>query len=288
MPKGIDSKILRKLDEWQEKVEAPPELVEFYRRLLCIQSRVEQQVGMPRPSLSSEAIRTRLEQGLPLIEFDELDLDWSLLQDVFVEVTSVFARYPGLFNPSPRSIVKVGVSHLHLREAVKAWYEETRLQAMMVADDVNEYLLEDIIRATLKPFLTGYAKALLNCVNQERWRRGYCPICGGNPDFSFLDKERGARWLLCSRCDTEWLFQRLECPYCSNRDQNEITYFAGDDGLYRLYVCERCKRYLKTIDLRQAKEEVMMPLERLFTLSIDAQAWQYGYGYSDEPDTLRS
>ena len=120
--------------------------------------------------------------------------------------------------------------------------------------------------------------------NNERCKRGYCPICGGNPDFAFLDKESGARRLVCCRCDTEWLFQRLECPYCGNQDQNTLAYFTDDNGLYRLYICEQCKQYLKTIDLRQAKDEVMIPLERLFTLGIDAQAQEYGYG-SDKPDT---
>ena len=114
-------------------------------------------------------------------------------------------------------------------------------------------------------------------MDQERWRRRYCPICGGNADFAFLDKERGARWLLCSRFAAEWLFQRLECPYCGTTDQNALAYFADDEGLYRLYVCEQCKRSLKAIDLRQAKSEVLIPLERLLTLDIDAQAKEYGY-----------
>jgi len=122
-------------------------------------------------------------------------------------------------------------------------------------------------------------------VNQERWRRGYCPICGGNPDFAFLDKERGARWLLCSGCDAEWLFQRLECPYCGTQDQDALAYFTDDEGLYRLYVCERCKRYLKALDLRQAKSEVLLPLERLFTFDIDAQAQEYGYSPCDRTYT---
>ena len=42
-------------------------------------------------------------------------------------------------------------------------------------------------------------------------------------------------------------------------------------------VCDRCKNYLKAIDLRQAKSEVLLPLERLYTLDIDSQAQQYGY-----------
>lgn len=277
MSVGVAGKMLKKLEGWTEKVEASPELVEFYRRLLRIQSIAERRVGMPQLDLNSEDISDRLDQGLPLIGFDELDLDWSLLQATFVKVTSAFAKHPKLFAPVPKSLVEIGGHHHYLKEAVRAWYKMTRLPTAVVPDGVDKCLLEDIIQATLKPFLVGYSKALLSSVNQERWRRGYCPICGGSPDFAFLDKKYGARWLLCSRCDTEWLFQRLECPYCGTRDQNALSYFTDDKGLYRLYVCENCKHYLKTIDLREAASEVLLPLERLYTLDIDRQAEENGY-----------
>ncbi len=104
------------------------------------------------------------------------------------------------------------------------------------------------------------------------WRRGYCPICGGKPNFAFLDKERGARWLLCSRCDAQWLFQ-----HCGTQDQNALAYFSSDDGLYRLYVCEQCKSYVKAIGLRQTEAEILLPLERVLTADMDRQAQEKGY-----------
>jgi FdhE protein len=282
MSVGLAGKMPGKLEIWTEKLEASPELIEFYRRLLRIQSITERRVGIPWLDLNSETINDRLEQGLPLIRFDELDLDWPLLQATFVEVNSAFAKHPKLFGPVPKSLVETRGYHHYLKETVRAWYEMTRLPTAVVPDGVDECLLEDIILATLKPFLAAYSKALASCVDQDRWRRGNCPICGGNPDFAFLDKEYGARWLLCSRCDTEWLFQRLECPYCGNRNQNTLAYFTDDDRLYRLYICEQCTQYLKAIDLRQAKEEVVVPHERLFTLPLDAQARDYGCSRGDK------
>lgn len=262
----------------QEKKEGTlPPLLEFYQRLLHIQSEVERRVGVPEPGLTSETISDRIEHGLPLVAFNELDLDWSLLPDILAKVTAVFADYAELFGQLPESLKDNGAAHFLTKEVVKAWFEGSRLPATIAADNINEPLLENIIQATLSPFLASYSKAVLGYVNQELWRRGYCPICGGNPDFAFLDRERGARWLLCSRCDAEWLFQRLECPYCGSKDQDALAYFTNDKGLYRLYVCEQCKRYLKAIDLRQTESEVLMPLERLLTLGIDAQALEYGY-----------
>ncbi len=134
-----------------------------------------------------------------------------------------------------------------------------------------------MVHSTIKPFLASRSEALLGFVEQEQWRRGYCPVCGGKPDFAFLDKERGSRWLLCSRCDAQWLFQRLQCPYCDSQNQDALAYYADDGGLYRLYVCQQCRSYLKAVDLRQTEEEISLPLERVMTIDMDRQGREKRY-----------
>jgi len=274
--------IIKHLEEKEGKEGELPQLFKFYQRLLRVQSGVEKKLAsLLEPGLGSGAINERIERGLPLIDFDELALDWSLLGDTFTKAIAVFADYQELLGELPARLEETGAEHLLTRKAVRAWFVGDKLPATLTADDSNENLLAAILHATLKPFLVSHARTLHGFVNQERWHRGYCPICGGSPDFAYLDKESGARWLLCYRCDTEWLFQRLECPHCGTQDQNSLAYFTDDEGLYRLYVCEQCKRYLKAIDLRQAKSEVPLPLQRLYTLDIDQQAQERGYSPGD-------
>jgi len=270
--------VIRHLEERENKEGALPQLLKFYQSLLRVQSRVEQKLAsLLEPSLGSEAIAKRIEHGQPLIAFEELALDWPLLRKTFTEVIAIFAEYPELFGEPPEKLKEPGAGRLLTKKAVRAWFRGAKLPATILADDAKENLLSAVIHATLKPFLVSHAKTLTRSIDQERWRREYCPICGGRPDFAYLDEERGSRWLLCSRCDTEWIFQRIECPYCGTQDQSVLAYFTDDEGLYRLYVCEHCKRYLKTIDLRQAKSEVLLPLERLCTLDLDRQAQENGY-----------
>ena len=57
----------------------------------------------------------------------------------------------------------------------------------------------------------------------------------------------------------------------------EDGYFADDEDLYRLYVCEQCHKYIKTIDLRHTESEILLPLERVLTLDMDRQAQEKGY-----------
>ena len=282
MTTDTDSKILKRLKEQKKEEGNLPLLLVFFQKLVLIHSRAIKRFGVPEPDLSSEAIARRIERGLPVVGFANLVLDWSLLREIFVEVIAAFAEYPELFGEISEKLRKPEAGRLLTKKAVKAWFNKAELPPAMLATGVSENLLQAVIYATLRPFLTGYTQALIDFVDQEHWRRRYCPICGGSPDFSFLDKERGSRWLLCSRCDTEWLFQRLECPFCGTKDQNALAYFTDDEELYRLYVCEHCKRYLKTIDLQQAKSEVLLPLERFFTLDIDSQARQQGYSPYDK------
>jgi len=114
-------------------------------------------------------------------------------------------------------------------------------------------------------------------VDQQRWRRGYCPVCGGAPDFATLEAEAGARHLLCSRCNSQWLYHRLGCPFCETTDHTKLVYYPSEDGVYRLYACQECQRYLKTIDLRQVGRTALLPVERLTTVAMDAAARQEGY-----------
>lgn len=277
MSSGTESEIFKRLEEWEKKEGSLPRSLEFYRRLLGIQSEARLRAGMPGTGLSRDVVTNRLASGEPLLKYEDLLLDWSLLSDVLEKVTTLYTNSLEVLGLMPDNLRGSSSWLASLKEATEVWYEGGQLPPHISLGSLKGAILEFIIHATLRPFLLNYCQAMLNLVNQEFWRRGYCPICGGSPDFAFLDKESGARWLLCSRCDARWLFQRLECPHCGNQNQNALAYFTDNDGLYRLYVCESCRHYLKAIDLRRAKCEVLLPLERFLTLDLDIQAQKNGY-----------
>jgi len=254
-----------------------PELLEFYLSLLHVQHGVEQRLSpLLEPGLDEDTAKLRISQGFPLLRFDELTLDKPLLMDTSKQVTAVFLAHAELFENSLENISVSNVDTADIIKAAEAWYRGERLPADFPAKDIDEDLKADLVHATFKPFLVSHATPLSHNIDQESWRRGYCPVCGGSPDFAFIEKEIGERWLICYRCDTEWAFQRLECPYCGNHDQKSLAYFT-DEGLYRLYVCDKCGNYLKAIDLRQAAIDVFMPLQRLYTFDMDKQALEKGY-----------
>jgi FdhE protein len=269
--------ILLKLGEIEKAEGKLPSLLEFYRKLLRIQIRVGQQISLPNPIFTPEAVRAHALAGKPLVGFNELTIDWPLLRRIFLEAKELFREYNSLFGSLPEEVAGLNPGQIINKRTVRAWYRGIPIELKSEITDAVQILLGAILGAAIKPFLLKEAESLRSLLEMEMWRRGYCPICGGNPDFAYLAKDTGARWLVCSRCDTEWLFQRLQCPYCDNADQTKLSFYTNENGTYRLYVCERCKHYIKAIDLRQSKDIILTPLERLLTLDLDRQAQEKGY-----------
>ena len=58
---------------------------------------------------------------------------------------------------------------------------------------------------------------------------------------------------------------------------SQITSFATRDGQYRVYACDACRRYLKAYDSRNASRPVLVGVDTIATLPLDAAAMQRGY-----------
>ena len=268
-------KILNKLAEAEQPL---PSSLQFYRQILAIQAKTKPPDLSPTLTSLKEKADERLAQGKPLLTFRELATDWTDVHSLFSEVIRLTDDHLSPTREETEELKKIDADLTLLKKAAKTWFGIGTLsrRGAKKKEAINP-LIASVLQTSLHPLLAAYADELLPLVKQESWYRSYCPVCGGSPDFAFLDKERGARWLLCSRCGAQWLFYRLACPYCGNQEQSTLAYFADDKGLYRLYVCEKCHGYIKAIDLRKTDSEVLLPLEHVLTLDMDRQAYELKY-----------
>jgi len=106
-----------------------------------------------------------------------------------------------------------------------------------------------------------------------------CPRCGHKPVAAVL-REAGygaKRSLVCSRCPTEWAFERIRCPNCAEqRDSQLAVYTAEQFECVRLDVCLTCKTYIKTVDL--TKNGLAVPeVDEVASLALDLWAQEQGY-----------
>jgi FdhE protein len=209
---------------------------------------------------------------LPLLSFAQLPVG----AERFAECVSAVARVLSDYDPHlaeqrvPDSPTECHALARQRFEGGQAGSERNEAQGELT-------LAQAAVDLALKPYLEWAAAQVLPHVDQERWRRSYCPVCGGAPDFATLDEESGARRLLCSRCGSQWDYRRLGCPFCDTTDHTKLAYYPSENGVYRLYVCQECGHYLKTIDLRETARAVVLPAERITTVAMDMAAQQEGY-----------
>ena len=80
-------------------------------------------------------------------------------------------------------------------------------------------LLDQVLLLAMRPFLARCAEALLPRLELSDWRQPCCPLCGGEPEFAFINPA-AERMLICGRCTGQWRYDPITCPYCENNDRN--------------------------------------------------------------------
>jgi hypothetical protein len=247
-----------------------PEMARYYElrlRILQLQDAVGGKIPGVLQAPGKEELERRMGSGSPLLRFAMLPLETPPFGGLASAIAQVLEGFEVSLADAPLPAEPSGWLSL-----AQASFE--RGQARPAHQPTLPEAAADL---ALQPYLSWAARQLLPLVDLASWKRGACPACGGPPDFAVLDEETGARHLMCSRCSSLWPFPRLGCPFCGTSDHTRITYHASDDGVYRLYVCHHCLRYLKTIDQRQAGRDVSLRLERIATLPMDVAARQEGY-----------
>ncbi len=260
-----------------EAARQEPDLAPYYelhKTLLELQNKAKEQVTATLEMADEEALQSRLLQGLALISFEQLPLEAARFTGLAVEIAQVLIAYD----------VEVGDRTLPASDAEWVALAQQSFEAGQTVperdgevQEIEATLAHRAVSAALQPYLEWAAEQVMPHVAQEHWRRGYCPVCGGVPDFAVLDAEAGARHLLCSRCNSQWLYKRMGCPFCDTITHTSLAYYPSEDKVYRLYVCQECRHYLKTLDLRETNRAAPLPAERITTVAMDAAAQQEGY-----------
>jgi len=261
---------------------------ELHRTLLELQEKVKGEIAATLgPALSiaevmadEEALQARVLQGLPLISFAQLPIEAKRFAKLVSTVAQLLVEYD-----SELAEQAVPDDPAECLALAQQRFEEGQARGEKGGKSEEITLAQISVDLALKPYLEWAAEQVLPHVDQpfdklrmqQRWKRSCCPVCGGAPDFATLDAEAGARYLVCSRCNSQWPYRRLGCPFCETTDHTKIVYYPSEDGVYRLYVCQECRRYLKTMDLRQVGRTVLLPVERVTTVAMDAAARQEGY-----------
>jgi FdhE protein len=265
-----------------------PELasaVDLHIELLELQRRVQSRIPLPALELDANIMQRHQLDGRPLLRFENIPLDLSDLRLTVRQTAEILQRFDALETAEFQLVHDMGRGD-RLLDVAGRWYRRAAERATAAsgvavagvadpgADDPE--VMDHVLALAMRPFLSRCAEVLQRRSELASWSHAHCALCGGEPDMATLDAQ-GDRSLVCGRCLLQWKFDPVACPFCRNSDRAQMTSFGTSDGVYRVYGCDACHRYVKAFDARRANRPLMPVLDGVAMLPLDAAAIQRGY-----------
>ena len=264
-----DERILEAFASARDEHSELAPLLDFYRLIYEAQCEAKAEISHVWHITPDVDCHKRLLAGQVLLDFDQLPVKSARFIKLVRQMScTILENSPGWELPSQP------IEPAILTEIAQRWFKSGEA---VIGNGQPIVLINIAVGFALSAYLQRAAEVLLPVVDLEEWRRHVCPICGGKPGFAVLSKEDGSRSLFCPRCHGLWLYRRTTCPFCEN-DEGIVYYLSGNE-CYRLYVCPKCRHYLKTMDLRRTTREPVIPVERILTLDMDVAAQEEGLFY---------
>ncbi len=274
----------REVVELKQLKARQPELgdaVDLHLALLDLQRRVLARTPMPWVEAAPEWLKQQHEEGRPLLRFSDLPLDWTEFRLVFRQTADVLRRFGELEDGDYQAIQALSREGHTLEPLAVRWFNLAATPDVAPSEAAPRTAplpasLDQVLGLAMRPFLERCAEVVQQRIDLTTWTRSHCALCGGEPDFAILTSG-GDRLLVCGRCTARWRFDPCACPFCLNADRRLLPSFSSRDGIYRLYACDACHRYIKAYDARQGGRPLMLALDQVATLPLDAAAIQRGY-----------
>jgi hypothetical protein len=247
-----------------------------------LQRRVLSRASMPWIEVAPDWLKRQQELGRPLLRFEEIPLDPTDFRLVFRQTAEVLRRFEEIEPADYAAIQSLSREGHTLEPFVRRWFDEVaapeRVKGLQPPSGYTgtPEALQQVLGWAMRPFLERCADVVQQRIDFGQWSHPHCPLCGGVPEFAVLTAA-GDRFLICGRCTGRWKFGVCTCPFCRNEDRSLLRSFASRDGLYRLYACDVCRRYIKAFDARAGGRPVILAVDAIATLPLDAAAIQRGY-----------
>jgi FdhE protein len=260
---------------------AQPDLgvaVDLQIDILTHQRRTQSRLTTPWIDRAPDALAASLARGEPVLRFDEVAFDWTEVRVLFRQLVDVLQRHD-MIDAAEHAAVQelVRASHPATAEA-RAWFESRsrRLAAGAAYVPPHGDTFDQVLALSAQPFVERASESLRSKIDLSAWARPYCPICGADPEMASLPPD-GSRRLHCGGCAAAWAFDADRCPHCDSIDRRQLVSYAGADARYRILACNACRRYLKAVDVRRAERPLMLAVDTIATLPLDAAAARQGY-----------
>ena len=168
-------------------------------------------------------------QGKPLIQLDELSLNWEQAKALYHQLVNQIKhtkdgskQADGLIQALDKDIDGTPIL---MKSIITSDFDAIQTTARELKIDLPVLTL--LLRLSIRPALLNVAQTVRDCLDLGHWHHGHCPVCGSPPLLADLSGEGGKRTLHCSLCETAWPYTRLRCPFCENDNRDDLSYLMG-------------------------------------------------------------
>jgi len=201
-----DQELLEALREQRDKDSGLSPVIDLHMEIIAARSAIE--VQPPDTVRGQQEVGRLLDEPGPVLLRYELEWDVQAFTALAARVCDIGARHRQELAPHFQEVRGLLFSDPERTLNVVARYlTEGKVELPAGASETQE-LLSFVLIHSLHPFLHAYAVVLTPGMKDELWYQRLCPVCSGEPDFGYLEKEVGGLRLLCSRCDTVWTYKR--------------------------------------------------------------------------------
>ena len=276
-------KSLKTIEDYKSANPHYTELLDIMADILILREEYRNSMKDPIFHVEENLITKKMEGGLPLIDFMGKEYDLTRPKEYFNSLISIAEKRMPEVAQNIIDIIKS--QQFDWEKMIRASFdhktEETDAQELLAGREAEENidLIDLFTEESLRPELESIAEKYGEIIEKSNWSEGYCPICGKEPKIGEIrGEEEGKRYLFCHQCGFKWYFQRIKCPFCGNEEQHSLAYFEVEgEERYRVDVCNKCRRYIKTVELPKSSEEPNLDVEDIATLHLDMIAYDEGY-----------
>ncbi|MEW6068116.1 MAG: formate dehydrogenase accessory protein FdhE [Nitrospirota bacterium] len=272
------SKIKEQVELLKRKEFVCKEILDFYEKVVEEQEGIKASINIKPLPIREDVKKLHINEGFPLISKEEFSLDIPCSIRLFEKLCKIGKNATAKMNKNIL-IIEDAVKNKSLSpdEFLSKFYDDVFLDKATEDLEIDSAIFKFLIHMSIRPSITANIEKLKDQVSIKGWFRGYCPICGSLPQISAL-KGEGQRYLICSFCGFEWQSERLKCPFCENKDHETLHYFYEDgQEVYRIDACNKCNKYIKTINSGKLAYEPDLNLEDIATFYLDIIALDKGF-----------
>lgn len=268
-------------------VDLPEGYVDFFKSLESWQN--EEMIKLRKAYISEKKDITKLlnQQKKPLTQQLNSHIDAALFKDVFSQLL-IFLKSSRPMLEKNLELIAAKADELDYDEIIRSFWQMNYagIEEVALNNNLPYELFFFAVDHAMRPFLRLFAEPYAEVLLSENFFWDFpatCPVCGSKSHFSRLRSDSGERFMFCDRCFSEWKVRYIFCIHCGHDTPGDITYInVENDDAYKLYVCQKCKGYLKTYDERSMGDRTDLFIANIETIYLDLLAKEKGYTNHDE------